>query len=151
MALFGGAHMEKREALILPLAAMVISDLLIGFDSIPMRMTVYGSFLAIVFIGSLLKKSAKAPNVASASLASSLLFFLTTNFAVWAQGNMYPKTAEGLASAYYYAIPFFRNTILGDLFFTGLFFGAYYLLLNAGHSKARLKILFLKVRNLKSP
>ncbi len=125
MALFGGAYMDKKQALILPVLAMILSDFIIGFDSLPMRLTVYGSFLIMVLIGFWLKRHNKFGNILTASLVSSLLFFATTNFAVWAFGTMYLKTFAGLGESYLFAIPFFRNTVLGDLFYSGAFFGSY--------------------------
>lgn len=125
MALFGGVYMSKKQALILPIAAMILSDFIIGFDSLPMRLTIYASFLIMVLIGFWLKKHNKFGNIVIASLAGSLLFFLATNFAVWAFGALYPKTIGGLTECYLLAIPFFRNTILGDFFYSGVFFGGY--------------------------
>lgn len=130
MALFGGVYMSKKQALILPLLAMVVSDFFIGFDSIPIRLAVYGSFLLTVFIGLGLKKRTGFKNILAASILSSVIFFLITNFAVWAFGTLYPHTVSGLTDAYFYAIPFFRNTAMGDLFYNGAFFGAYALILN---------------------
>jgi hypothetical protein len=128
MALFGGVYLGKKQALILPLAAMFISDLFIGFDSFPMRVSVYGSFILAVLIGMRLKRHKNPKYIASASLCSSILFFLITNFAVWAFTNIYPKNVAGVIESYTYAVPFFRNTILGDLFYSGAFFGGYELL-----------------------
>lgn len=130
MALFGGAYMSKKQALTLPIIAMILSDLVIGFDNLPMRLTVYGSFIVMVLVGMFLKSRVNIKNVVVASLLASVLFFVITNFAVWAFGSMYPKTAVGLGEAYFLAIPFFRNTLLGDLFYNGVFFGVYNLLLN---------------------
>jgi hypothetical protein len=125
MALFGGAYMSKKQALTLPLLAMIFSDFIIGFDSLPMRAAVYGSFLLIVLMGMFIKSKVNVKNVVFVSLLASILFFVVTNFAVWAFGTMYPKTTGGLAEAYLLAIPFFRNTLLGDLFYSGAFFGGY--------------------------
>jgi hypothetical protein len=125
MALFGGTYMGKKQAFVLPISAMILSDFVIGFDSLPMRLTVYGSFTIMVLIGLWLKNHKNIQNVILATLFSSVLFFLATNFAVWAFGTMYPKTPEGLSAAYVLAIPFFRNTILGDLFYSGIFFGGF--------------------------
>jgi len=125
MALFGGAYLNKKQALILPIGAMIASDLIIGFDSLPMRIAVYGSFLIMVLIGRQLKNNKDFKNVFLATTASSILFFLITNFAVWAFGSMYAKTPLGLAECFTLAIPFFRNTVLGDFFYTGVFFGSY--------------------------
>jgi hypothetical protein len=65
--------------------------------------------------------------VLGASLGASLFFFIATNFGVWLEGRLYPLTAEGLVSCYYNAIPFFRNTLLGDLVFSAVLFGVYVL------------------------
>jgi hypothetical protein len=128
MALFGGTYMGRKQAFVLPILAMVLSDFVIGFDSLPMRLTVYGSFLIMVLIGVWLKKHKNARNVILATLFSSILFFVTTNFSVWAFGTMYPKTLAGLTESYFFAIPFFRNTILGDAVYSGAFFGGYELI-----------------------
>lgn len=128
MALFGGAYLGKKQAFLLPILVMILSDFIIGFDSLPMRLTIYGTFTATVLIGLWLKNHNKFGNIVMASLISSLLFFVTTNFMVWFIGPMYPRNLAGLSEAYFYAIPFFRNTILGDLFYSGVFFGSYSLL-----------------------
>lgn len=125
IALFGGAYMSKKQALTVPILAMVLSDLIIGFDTPAVRISVYGSFLIAIFIGFWLKKHITPKNLVIASISSSIAFFFITNFAVWAFGNMYAKTPLGLVEAYTLAIPFFRNTLLGDLFYSGFFFGVY--------------------------
>lgn len=130
IALFGGVYLRKKQALTLPIAAMILSDFFIGFDSIPMRLSVYGSFLISVFIGFWIKNHKNSKNIVLASLFSSVLFFIITNFAVWAFGGMYPKNIYGLTESYFLAIPFFRNTVFGDLFYTGVFFGSYELLMS---------------------
>lgn len=130
VAIFGGTYLGKKQAIIIPLLAMIVSDLFIGFDSGLMRLTVYGCFLISVFIGFWLKKHRTFGNIALGSLASSLMFFFITNFAVWAFSGMYTHTFFGLTQCYFLAIPFFRNTLLGDLFYTGVFFGGYELVRN---------------------
>lgn len=129
MALFGGAYMGRPYAIALPLSAMVLSDIFIGFDGFASRASVYGSFIVIGLIGIWVKNHKTPTNIILAALASSVLFFIVTNFAVWAFGSLYPKNLSGLIEAYVLAIPFFRNTILGDLFYTGVFFGGYELAL----------------------
>src|SRR5262245_55268974 len=79
MALFGGAYLNKRYALLVPLAAMVVSDFFIGFDGIVSRAVVYGSFLAAGLIGIWLKDRKSVYTVTAGSLASSIIFFLATN------------------------------------------------------------------------
>lgn len=127
MALFGGAYLNKRYALLIPLIALFLSDIFIGFhDTMPF---VYGSFLLTGLIGMWLKQHRTIGNIVGATLISSALFFLLTNFGVWLMGSLYPQTFQGLIDAYFYAIPFFRNTIIGDLFYVALFFGGYELIL----------------------
>lgn len=127
MALFGGAYLNKKYALIVPLVAMFISDIFLGFHvTMPF---VYGSFLLIGLIGMWLRNNKNVKTVVGATLFSSLLFFVITNFGVWLVGGLYPKTLSGFVECYIYALPFFRNTITGDLFYTGLFFCSYELLL----------------------
>lgn len=128
MALFGGAYLGKKTAFALPLAAMLLSDLFIGFDSVSGRLAIYLSFALIVGIGIWLKKHRSVTNVIAASLVSSTLFFLITNFTILYTQSLYPKTLVGLIESYTMAIPFFRNTLTGDLFYTGVFFGGYALI-----------------------
>jgi hypothetical protein len=122
LALFGGATFgDRRWSLLAPLAAMLLSDAVLGFHSgMPV---VYAAFVAIVGIGLLLRGGRTPLRLVAASLAASVLFFVVTNFAVWAMGSMYPKSAGGLLACYVAAIPFFGNTLLGDAFFTAVLFG----------------------------
>ena len=113
MALFGGVYFKNRKlAYAIPLIAMIISDLFLGFYSI--SIFVYTSFIAITFIGTIIKTI----NVANIFL-SSLLFFIVTNLGVWFLG--YPLTIEGFLTCFTLALPFFGYTITGDLFFCLLF------------------------------
>jgi hypothetical protein len=129
MALFGGAHFpDKRAAFFVTLAAMFLSDLVIGLHrGIPV---VYGCFALIVCIGMSFRGGGRRRPlaIAAAALASSILFFLITNFAVWARGVLYPRTLPGLATCYAAAIPFFRNTLIGDLAYAAILFGGFALL-----------------------
>ncbi len=124
MALFGGAYFNnKKLAFVIPFAAMLLSDLFLGFHStMPF---VYISFALIVMIGFNLRNNKKVLNIAIASLSSSILFFVITNFAVWASGGIYPLNARGLVECFTMAIPFFQNNVLGDLLYTGIFFSVF--------------------------
>lgn len=123
MALFGGVYFSKKYALIIPIMALFVSDIFLGFHStIPF---VYGSFLITGLIGLWLKKHRDFKSVVIGTLLSSVLFFLITNFGVWLVGSLYQKNITGLIQSYVMAIPFFRYTIVGDLFYTGIFFGSY--------------------------
>jgi hypothetical protein len=126
IALFSGAVLPRRLALVVPLMAMLAADAVIGFYQWPVMASVYGSFLAVVLAGFLVKRGGRRPSdVALASLSGSVFFFLVTNFAVWRWGGLYPATADGLVRCYDMAVPFFRNTLAGDLFYNTAIFGLY--------------------------
>ena len=112
IALFGGLYFSnKTMAYLVPLFIMALSDLFLGFHSI--SVVVYAAFLVVSFIGTQTKK----PSVFTI-LLSSISFFIITNFGVWLIG--YPKTWSGLVECYTLALPFFRNSLLGDLFYSGV-------------------------------
>ena len=124
IALFGAVALDRRWAFVVPIVAMVISDAILGFHST--MPWVYASFLAIVGLGFWVKRKTSVPKLMSATLAGSVIFFVVTNFGAWMSGMMmYPMTFGGLVECYVAAIPFFRNTLLGDLVFTGVVFGAF--------------------------
>ena len=124
MGLFGGAYLkDKRWALLLPVGAMLLADVFLGFHGT--MIWVYGSLIIITTIGFLLKRGVTLKNGAIATIGGSLLFFLVTNFGVWASGSFYPKTLEGLISCYAAGIPFFGNTLAGSVFYSGLMFFGY--------------------------
>ncbi len=124
IALFGGLYLSKRMAFILPMAAMFVSDIFIGFYSWKMMIAVYVSFLFVVGIGMIVKQHKTLGTVLTGTLLGSVLFFLITNGAVWAFGTMYPHSFAGLMQSYLMGIPFFKNTLLGDLFYTGVLVGS---------------------------
>ena len=135
MALFSGVYLRRRPlALVAPFAAMLLSDSVIGFHSgIPF---VYASFALIVLLGwSAISRIAVLP-IAGATIASSVLFFIITNFGTWLLGGIYPHTWAGLGACYIAAIPFFQNTLAGDLFYAALLFGGFAL---AEHFLPRLR------------
>ncbi|MCI0533684.1 MAG: hypothetical protein L0Z50_00500 [Verrucomicrobiales bacterium] len=122
MALFGGAQFaSKRVAFLLPLAALFLGDLVLGFHQ--MMPFVYGCFAFTVGLGFWVRQNRSAVRMVIASLTSSVVFFLVTNFSVWAVFDTYPKNATGLIECYVAGLPFFRNGLLGDLFYSGLLFG----------------------------
>lgn len=123
MALFGGATLGSRPlAFAAPLVALFLSDLFIGFHKLVPA--VYLAFAVVVALGVAVHRRGTPLRVAGAMLAGSALFFLITNFAVWAFGSWYPKSAAGLAACYIAGLPFLRNTMIGDLFYAGVLFGA---------------------------
>ena len=124
IALFGGTYLpNKKLAFIVPLVAMLLTDLIIGFH--PTMWAVYLSFGLIVLIGFQVSKNKKVMNILLATISSSILFFLVTNFAQWLSDPFYAKTGAGLAQCFTMAIPFFSYTALGDMFYVGILFGAY--------------------------
>lgn len=124
LALFSGAHLDKKTALIVPLSAMIISDIFLGFHAtIPY---VYTAFCLTVGIGFWLKKY-NGEKILAASLVSSVSFFIITNFGVWASSALYAKNTQGLLNAYAMGLPFFKNTLFGDIFYSFfLFYGFHY-------------------------
>jgi hypothetical protein len=88
-------------------------------------LAVYISFALIVAIGFSLRKKRTVSNILVASVSSSVLFFVITNFAFWYTGALYPMSLTGLGACFIAAIPFFQYTLIGDLVYTGLFFGAF--------------------------
>jgi hypothetical protein len=117
IALFGGLYFtNKKMAYLVPLFIMALSDVFLGFHLI--SLFVYTAFLLVSFIGTKTKK----PSVYTI-LLGSLSFFIVTNFGVWLIG--YPKTWTGLIECYTLALPFFRNSLLGDFFYSGLMIFGY--------------------------
>lgn len=141
MALFGGAYFLNRGwAVLAPLAAMFVSDLVLGLMQGGLYFEYFASahFLAIyacialsAVLGFGLRGRVKSLRVLGYSLAGSLLFFLVTNFAVWltATGIVgHPACSVGLGACYAAGLPFLKWTVLGTLFYAALMFGGYELL-----------------------
>ncbi|HSD63865.1 MAG TPA: DUF6580 family putative transport protein [Ignavibacteriaceae bacterium] len=123
MALFGGAYFtNKKLAFVVPLTAMFLTDLILGYHST--IIAVYISFALIVAIGMMIKKK-NVRSIAAASLAAAVLFFLITNFAFWTTGVLYPVTGTGLLACYTAGLPFFGYNLVGNLFYTGVMFGLF--------------------------
>jgi hypothetical protein len=124
MALFGGAYFSKKYlAFIVPMAALILSDLFLGFYS--GMWVVYFSFALIVVIGMQIGQTKKPSRVLLASVSGSVSFFLITNFALFPPNTMYSQNFTGIVESYTAAIPFFSYTLLGDLFFVGVMFGLF--------------------------
>ena len=127
MALFGGAFFaDKRMAFIVPFLALLLSDLVIGLHNT--MLFVYAGFALTVLLGMKLQNNVKTGYVAASAVGASVLFFLLTNFGVWATAGIYPVSMNGLMQAYVAGIPFFQNSLLGDMVFTAVIFGGYGLL-----------------------
>ena len=126
--LFAGAYLgRKRIGLIVPLFALFITDLAIGVYDWKLMVVVYGALAIAVFIGKYYAKNATLLRYTGSVLGGSLLFYVATNGAVWlfGDGTFYPHTMGGLIQCYTMGLPFYRNTLLGDLTWTTVLFGSY--------------------------
>lgn len=123
IALFSGVYLKKWYAFFVPLMAMIFSDAYIGFHN-TIAFT-WGSFLAVGAIGWYVQRRKNTVTVIAGALTGSVLFYVVTNFGVWLLSDLYAKSWQGLLECYTLALPFFRNTLTGDLFYTGVLFGAY--------------------------
>jgi hypothetical protein len=123
VAIFGGALLPRRLAVAVPVAAMVLTDLVIGWHDLILLVWLLYALMALASSVWLRKNS--FARTAGLTLGSSVAFFVVTNFAVWVQSGMYEHTWAGLAQCFTLAIPFFRNSLVSDLFYVGLLFGAY--------------------------
>lgn len=126
IALFGGAYFSRKAfAFIVPFAALLLSDIFLGFHNY--MLAVYVSFALTVGLGILMSKKVNVATILGGAIGSAVLFFLITNFAVWVLTPQYTKDFAGLVSCYTMALPFFNNGILGDIFYSGVLFGSFYL------------------------
>ncbi len=130
LAIWSGAYLPKRWGWSVPVVAMLASDGIVGFYDTRLMIVVYGSFIVSTIIGWGVRGRFKPTRVLIATLGSSVFFFLSTNFAVWALSHWYAHTPSGLMLAYTYGLPFFRNTLLGDLSYSATFFGVYELVIH---------------------
>jgi hypothetical protein len=136
LALFGGAFFaDKRLALVLPLAVLALTDLALGvmwsWSSMavgPHMEVQYIAFAMIVALGFTLRRNHGVVRTGVTAVVASMLFFVVSNLGTWAFEGLYPKTFAGLVECYVAAIPFWRNTLLGDLLYTALLFGGFHLL-----------------------
>lgn len=122
IALFGGAYLNKKYAIIIPLILMIISDIFIGMHNVVLF--TWGGFILIALLGIRLKNNRSILRIASFSLTSAILFYIVSNFGVWLMG-WYPHTLKGLIDCYVLAIPFLRTFAIATLIYTAAFFGIY--------------------------
>jgi len=137
VSLYAGAKLPLKWAWIVPIGALVLSDMLMDFGfggaflatnraaeyHIYSRIAVYGAFALTTLIGPLANRPKVGPALLPVlSLAASGLLFLTSNFAVWAEGVLYPMNLAGLVACYVAAVPFFDKTLLADLIGTAVLF-----------------------------
>ena len=119
LALFGGMTLKKGQAVWMPLALMILSDLVIGLHGI--LVFTWGSVVLVSALGRRQRSRRSPLGILGAGTLSAVIFFLVTNFGAWLV--MYPQTPEGLIQCYTLAIPFFRNTLISTLVYCGVLFG----------------------------
>lgn len=151
VGLFAGFYFQGSRAFLVPLLSVLISDLFIGFYDIGVMAFVYAAWLAPVFIGRshlafrvLNNWVDKILTIGGKALAASFVFYLISNLGVWLFSGMYHLTFAGLIECYLLAVPFLRATIVGDLVFSGLLFGAFYLLSTLSADRGELEAIKVK-------
>lgn len=123
VAIFGGATLPRRLSWWVPVTAVMLSDLIIGFY--PIMPVIWACYLCITVGSGYVLRQPRTSDIAITILASSGFFFVVTNFAVWLWGGLYEHTWSGLVQCYTMALPFFRNSLLGDVFYTFALFGLF--------------------------
>ena len=137
LALFAGSRLDNRlNALLIVGISMLIGDLILGAHAV--MWATYLSLALIVLLGRATSFSSMRRSLIPTALISSTIYFVVTNFAVWHSGWMkalYPATTQGLLDCYTAALPFFGHSVVGDLFYTTVLFGAYKLVTYTYYSK----------------
>ena len=136
MFLFGGSHvLNRKAAVLLPLLALLVSDVLIGvlmgdmsFGLHEFLPAVYGCYALMGCAGIWLRRHMNIANVALTALLAEVVFFIVTNFAQWKLGDTYSHDMAGLWLCYDMALPFVKNAFCGTALYTSLFFGGWALL-----------------------
>lgn len=124
--LFFGAYGSRRRiwfpVALLAGADVVLSKFVYGYPISWDLYVTWAWYAAIVLLGTRLRQNSKPVWVLASALASSVSFFLISNFAAWAEYDMYPKTFSGLLTSYAAGLPFFRHRVVGDVMFTAVLF-----------------------------
>lgn len=139
-ALFAGVMLkDKKYAYAVPLVSLLLSDLFFHFFTNIQgiyggeMLFVYAGFMLVTFIGTRIRK-VTAGRVFLGAVASGLIFFLMSNLGTFLFRDLYPHTFAGLLTCYWSAVPFYKqdlfgsfflNTIMGNVFYSALLFGAY--------------------------
>lgn len=123
IALFGGAVLSARLAWWLPVAIMIISDLVLGLHGT--ILFTWGGFLLVALFGMTLRNTNNWVRIPFGALGAATIFFIVSNFGVWVEGKLYPHTWQGLIDCFVMAIPFFKISLVADLLFSTALFGAY--------------------------
>ena len=129
--LFAGCYLGLKRFWLIPVAALFISDFVLGFYNPISMLSVYFSFGISALLGSFLLKDKITPfRITGTAVFSATQFFILSNLGVWISGLIYPINITGLINCYVMAIPFYGNTLLSELFYSFILFGAYYFLTN---------------------
>ena len=140
ISLFGAAFAGRRSvAIIIPFLVMLFSDMILNnliyarlYPDDYQHFTLfyrgaywsYAAFGLVVIMGySLFHNKVTVPKVFAGSLTASMIFFLLSNFGVWASSGAYPVNFAGLMSCFTMGLPFLINQVLGDMFYSMLLFG----------------------------
>jgi len=124
IALFTSAKFGIKKSFVVLFTTMLVADSIKGLHSV--MWATYGALIIGMLIGKYISTKKQVGWIIGGTLVSSIGFFIVTNFAVWLAPNyMYEKTVSGLITCYTMAIPFFRNTLVGDLMYSGIFFGGF--------------------------
>ena len=125
LSLFAGAFLPIRIAWIAPITALLVGDAVTGFYNPVVMLFVYAGFAGGTLVGRLMLVNKRTmTNLAGSAFISASIFFVLSNFGMWLSGT-YPATIDGLIDCYIRAIPYFRYSLLGDIFYTFLLFGSY--------------------------
>lgn len=140
IALFSGIYLSRKYAIVLPLAIMIISDIFLGFhNTIPFT---WGSMILIAFLGLAVQKQKSFATLLGSSVVSAILFFIVTNFGCWL--FWYPHTFGGFVNCYTLAIPFFRETLLSTLVYSGILIGIYEFVASKVKNTRLATVLYIK-------
>lgn len=135
MVVFSGAYLKNRMGIVITLAALLLSDYFLGFYDVRLMSAVYLSVILIFYISISINKHPNIKSLLLTSVVSSILFFIITNLSVWLFTDWYPKTWSGLLNCFILALPFFRNSFLGDMFYSAAFFFGYRVIVNYSENK----------------
>ncbi len=138
VALFGAATFSKRWiGVVVAFGSLLLSDLLLHLTYQPGgwqpswgfyrgQWVIYACLIPTLLLGFSIRERRSFPRIALATLANAVIFWVVTNFAVWANGSglHYSKDLQGLLLCYEMAIPFFKNSLRGDVFYSTALFGS---------------------------
>ncbi len=150
LCLYSGARLSTWQAFALSLGTLFTTNVVLAalygkvFLATPVLLFVYASFAINVFLGRMVRHSGSAWRLAAVTILASVQFYLLTNFGHWLcfgvndpsavnlTLGIYPHTLSGLLTCYVEGLPMFRNTLIGDLLFTGASFGVHAALVRSG-------------------